>query len=171
MKLSFRKCVPQDINALCDISYRTYNETFSGMNTPENMRAYLEKSFNIDKLRGELSDGNSRFYFIYADGVPAGYIKLNEAPAQTDINDIRSLEIERIYVEKEFQGKGFGKALMKKALDIARAEKKQYVWLGVWEKNNKAVSFYEKNGFYKIGTHSFFMGEDEQTDFIMRKNL
>jgi ribosomal protein S18 acetylase RimI-like enzyme len=141
------------------------------MNTPLNMKAYLDQSFNIDKLRGELSNSDSSFYFLYADRELTGYLKLNESPSQTDINDIRSLEIERIYVAREFQGEGLGKVLMNKAVNIATARKKIFVWLGVWEKNDRAVLFYRKNGFYEVGTHSFFMGEDEQTDFIMRKNL
>ncbi|MFX4262496.1 GNAT family N-acetyltransferase [Pelotomaculum propionicicum] len=114
---------------------------------------------------------NSLFYFLYADGELAGYLKLNNAPAQTDINDGQALEIERFYVAKDFQGEGFGGILMEKAVIIANMQKKSYVWLGVWEKNKKAIRFYENNGFYAIGTHSFFMGEEEQTDFIMRKNL
>ncbi|MGE5397996.1 MAG: GNAT family N-acetyltransferase [Chitinophagales bacterium] len=171
MKLTFKQCMSDDIHTLRDFSYRTYNETFAHMNTPSNIQAYLEQSFNITKLNDELSDSNSLFYFLYADGELAGYLKLNESPAQTDINDIQSLEIERIYVSIEFQGKGLGDVLMNKAIDIANMRKKLYVWLGVWEKNDKAIMFYKKNGFYEVGIHSFFMGEEEQTDFLMRKNL
>ncbi len=171
MELTFKKCISDDIHILHDFSYRTYNETFAHMNTPSNMEAYLEQSFNLNRLHSELLDNNSLFYLLYADGELTGYLKLNESPAQTDINDIQSLEIERIYVAKEFQGKGLGSVLMNMAVDIANMRKKIYIWLGVWEKNDKAILFYKKNGFYKFGTHSFFMGEDEQTDFVMRKNL
>lgn len=171
LNLTFRQCIPDDIHTLCNFSYKTYHETFAHMNTPSNMKTYLEQSFNIDKLSGELSNSNSLFYFLYANGKLAGYLKLNETPSQTDLNDTQSLEIERIYVAKEFQGEGFGNALMNKAIDIANTRKKLYVWLGVWEKNDRALLFYKKNGFYKVGTHSFFMGEEEQTDFVMRKDL
>ncbi len=171
MEFAFRQCMPDDAHTLHDISCRTYHETFAHMNTPSSMEAYLEKAFDINKLRRELSDSNSLFYFLYADEALAGYLKLNEAPSQTDINEIQSLEIERIYVEKEFQSKGLGRVLMNKAIDTARARGKAYIWLGVWERNDKAISFYKKSGFYKTGTHSFFMGGEEQTDFVMRKNL
>lgn len=171
MQLVFQQCLPGDLPTLRELSYRTYHETFAHMNTASNMRAYLERAFDIDKLRGELSDGNSLFFFLYAGGQLAGYLKLNESPAQTDIHDIRALEIERIYVAKEFQGKGLGRALLDKAVDAANDRGKSYIWLGVWEKNDKAISFYQKNGFYEIGTHPFLMGEEEQTDFIMRKDL
>jgi diamine N-acetyltransferase len=171
MKLIFRECVIDDLVTLRELSCKTYSDTFEHMNTPSNMKAYLEQAYDIGKLRGELSNINSTFYFLYNDEKLSGYLKLNEHKAQTDIYDPQSLEIERIYVTKEFQGRGLGSVLMNKAIDIANIQEKSYIWLGVWEKNDKAILFYKKNGFYVIGKHSFFMGEEEQTDFIMRKDL
>lgn len=171
MTLIFRECVMVDLVTLRELSCKTYSDTFAHMNTPSTMKAYLEQAYDIDKLRDELSNSNSTFYFLYTDGKLSGYLKLNESKAQTDIYDLQSLEIERIYVTKEFQGKGLGSALIKKAIDTANTRKKSYVWLGVWERNHKAILFYEKNGFYVIGKHPFFMGEEEQTDLIMRKDL
>lgn len=171
MKFTFRECIVDDLPILCEFSCRTYYDTFWHMNTPSNMKAYLEQAFNAVKLRDELSNNNSLFYFLYADEELSGYLKLNDYKAQTDINDPQSLEIERIYVTKEFQGKGLGGILLNKAFDVASLQNKKYIWLGVWEKNSKAILFYEKNGFYVIGKHSFFMGEEEQTDLIMRKDL
>lgn len=171
MGLLFRQCRHEDIGTLRDFSYRTFFETFADMNTPDNMDSYLNKSFAIEKLRAELFNENSSFYFLYCDKKLAGYLKLNEASVQTDIHDKKSLEIERIYVLKDFQGKGFGRYLMDRAISIATLRKKEYIWLGVWEKNEKAICFYKKKGFYKIGTHSFFIGDDEQTDYIMRRDL
>lgn len=160
-----------DLVTLRELSRKTYSDTFGHMNTPSNLKDYLKQAYDIDKLRDELSNSNSTFYFLYANEKLSGYIKLNEYKAQTDIYDPQSLEIERIYVTKEFQGKGLGSALIKQAIDIADIRKKSYVWLGVWVRNHKAILFYKKNGFYVIGKHSFFMGEEEQTDFIMRKDL
>ena len=82
-----------------------------------------------------------------------------------------SLEIERIYVKKEFQGRGVGKDLLEFALDIARQSGKQFAWLGVWEKNEKAIGFYQSLGFQQAGTHGFILGDDHQTDKIMKINL
>ena len=171
MSLFLRSCTSGDIDALRELSIKTYYETFAYLNTPEDMQAYLDEAFEITKLRHELADPNSLFFFLYFNGVLAGYLKLNEAPSQTDINDGSSLEIERIYVASEFQGEGFGRYLMEQAIAIATEHKKKYAWLGVWEKNEKAIRFYKKNGFYEIGTHTFVMGEDVQTDYIMRKDL
>ena len=171
MTLIFRECVMNDLVTLRELSCKTYSDTFGHMNTPSNMKAYLEQAYNINKLHEELSNSNSTFYFLYTNEKLSGYLKLNEYKAQTDIYDPQCLEIERIYVTKEFQGKGLGSFLIKKAIDIANIRKKSYVWLGVWERNHKAILFYKKKGFYVIGKHSFFMGEEEQTDFIMRKDL
>jgi ribosomal protein S18 acetylase RimI-like enzyme len=141
------------------------------MNTPENMKAYLDKAFDINKLSNEVLNSNSFFYFLYYEEELAGYFKLNEYPAQTEVNDPKALEVERIYIKKKFHSKGLGSVLLNKAIEIANIRKRSYIWLGVWEKNEKALEFYKRNGFYIIGQHSFFMGEEEQTDFIMRKDL
>ena len=146
------------------LAIRTYYETLAALNTPENMEEYLRRAFAREKLSRELSDKNSMFFLLRSDDKPAGYPKVNEAPSQTDVNDPASLEIERIYVSGEFQGEGLGRYLMEHAIRMAAARKKKYV-------NEKAIRFYKRNGFCRIGTHSFVMGEDEQTDYIMRKEL
>ena len=166
-----RPCTGEDLAVLRDFSRRTYFETFSKQNTPENMAAYLDDAFETEKLRRELEDANSAFYFLYRGETLAGYLKLNEAPAQTDLHDPDSLEIERIYVGKEFQGMGLGRRLMEHAISTAVQRGKAFAWLGVWEKNTKALAFYRKNGFYPIGTQTFVMGDDPQTDYLMRKDL
>jgi ribosomal protein S18 acetylase RimI-like enzyme len=171
LNIIFKKCIEDDLFLLHEISCKTFNETFAHLNTPENMKAFLEQAYNKDKLYKELINKNSDFYFLYADEALSGYIKINDTPAQTDIFDIKSLEIERIYVNKEFQGKGFGGLMINKATEIALTRNKTYIWLGVWENNIKAITFYKKNGFYQIGKHPFYLGADKQTDFIMRKDL
>lgn len=171
MLLKLRACAPEDIDALRALSAQTYYDTFAALCAPADMAAYLAQAFDRDKLLGELCDAHAQFFFLYADGALAGYLKLNECPSQTDLNDPHSLEIERIYVSGEFQGCGLGQYLMDQAVHIAAGRNKKYVWLGVWERNERALRFYRKNGFYATGTHSFVMGEDEQTDYIMRKDL
>ena len=171
MSAVLRKCTTEDFDLLRELSIRTYYETFAHLNAKENMDAYLEDAFNVKRLTKEFNDTNSEFYFLFHNGQIAGYLKLNEAPSQTDINDKNALEIERIYVTCEFQGAGLGRFLMEQAIAKAVERNKKYVWLGVWEKNEKAIRFYKNNEFYEIGTHTFIMGEDVQTDFVMRKDL
>ncbi|NCB51229.1 MAG: GNAT family N-acetyltransferase [Clostridia bacterium] len=166
-----RKCTIDDLPVLQDISRSTYKHTFASMNTEDDMNAYLDDAFNTEKLKNELLNEPSFFYFVYADDRLAGYLKLNESDAQTDIHDSSSLELERIYVLGGFQGKGVGRFLMNKAISVASERNKAYIWLGVWEKNESALAFYKKNGFYPMGTHAFVMGNDVQTDYLMRKDI
>ena len=118
------------------------------------MTAYLDTAYNKEKLYEELCNPDSSFFFIYVDESLAGYLKTNEYPSQTDINDIDSLELERIYILKEFQGAGLGQDLLEHTISIATEHGKKYIWLGVWEHNERAKHFYQKNGFYRIGAHS-----------------
>lgn len=171
MDFSLIKCTEKDLDLLQDISYRTYDETFSPYNSPDIMQAYFLDAFNKQKLLSELLDTNSQFYFLFVGDELAGYLKVNEAPSQSDVNDVNSLEIERLYVLKKFQRNGLGAYLMEMAIDMAISKGKSYVWLGVWERNEKALRFYKKQGYYKIGEHPFYMGSDKQTDYLMRKDL
>ncbi len=170
MKLELKKCEINDVEILSEFAKQNFYNAFAHMNTKEDMDAYLAEAFNKAKLSEQLCDANSNIYFLYCDSQLAGYLKLNEAPSQTDINDADSLEIERIYVAQEYQGKKLGQYLMDSAVRFANDSNKNYVWLSVWQKNEKAIRFYRKNGFYEFGTHSFVMGDDVQTDYIMRKD-
>jgi len=171
MTISIKKCTHEDVQILQKISYDTFNETFKHQNSPENMNAYLEKAFNIDQLEKELANGSSQFFFLYFHNDVAGYLKVNTEDAQSEKMGKESLEVERIYIKSHFQKLGLGKYLLNKAQDIARAHGKTNIWLGVWEKNENAIAFYKKLGFVQTGAHSFYMGDEEQTDFIMTKTL
>lgn len=166
-----KECSLDDLLALQKISSDAYHSTFSSMNTEANMKAYLEEAYHLDKLKKELQNEASFFYFIYQDNQLAGYLKLNESDAQTDIQDPSSLQLERIYVLSDFQGSGVGRCLMDQAIEVALKHGKSYVWLGVWEKNERALKFYEQNGFYPIGSHAFVMGNEVQRDYLLRKDL
>lgn len=156
---------------LQQIGRLTFTETFAEHNSPENLAAYLEESFATAKLTNELKNPESRFYFAFVGSKLAGYLKINFGAAQTENLDPTAMEIERIYVLKEFQGKKVGQSLFRKALEIAVESRASFVWLGVWEKNHKALNFYRKNGFSPFSQHVFRIGDDEQTDFLMKRSL
>jgi ribosomal protein S18 acetylase RimI-like enzyme len=160
-----------DIEELQKISRQTFFDTFSVANTKENMDKYLEQDLSTERLTIELSNRNSEFYFARLEGCVIGYLKLNLGQSQTALNDDKALEIERIYVQKEFHGKKVGQLLYEKAMQIASQKDADYVWLGVWEKNLRAINFYKKNGFVEFDKHIFKLGNDEQTDIMMRLQL
>lgn len=169
--INIKKVTPDDINQLQEISNQTFSETFAAINTEENMAKYLEESFSLKKLTTELNSKNSEFYFALLNNKVIGYLKINFEQSQTELKDNNSLEIERIYVLREFHGKRVGQVLYEKAIQVAKHINADYVWLGVWENNFKAMGFYKKNNFVEFDKHIFVLGNDEQTDIMMKLQL
>ncbi|WP_395063925.1 GNAT family N-acetyltransferase [Flavobacterium sp.] len=170
-KISIQKITLNDIEQLQKIGQQTFFETFSESNTEQNMTTYLEEGFSVEKLSSELNNENAEFYFALQNDNPIGYLKLNFGQSQTELQDDKGLEIERIYVLKEYHGKSVGQLLYDKAIAIAKVKNADYVWLGVWEENHRAISFYKKNGFIEFNKHIFKLGNDEQTDLMMKLKL
>ena len=135
------------------------------------MQNYLNENLSQEKLLEELKNNDSQFYFAEIDGEIAGYLKVNFGDSQTELKDNKSLEIERIYVVRDYHGKGIAQALYAKAIEIANSLDSEYIWLGVWEENARAISFYKKNGFVEFDKHLFKLGNDEQTDIMMKLKL
>lgn len=160
-----------DLDILQAISIQTFTETFSEQNTESDMQTYIAENLSKERLIKEINFPGSNFYFIKSEHKVIGYLKTNSGEAQTEKQPGNALEIERIYVVKEFHGKYIGKLLLNKAIAIARQQQCRYIWLGVWEENKKAISFYEKNGFTVFDKHLFKLGADEQTDLLMKLEL
>ncbi|MDR6775843.1 MULTISPECIES: GNAT family N-acetyltransferase [Paenibacillus] len=171
MTVKIIKCSREDLQILQEISIETFNDTFKDQNSPENMKAYMERAFNFKQLEEELSNVSSEIFFIYFNEELAGYLKVNMNDAQSEKMGDESLEIERIYIKNKFQKHGLGKYLLNKAMEITMENNKKKIWLGVWEKNENAIAFYNKMGFVQTGAHSFYMGDEEQIDFIMTKTI
>jgi ribosomal protein S18 acetylase RimI-like enzyme len=166
--ISIRKIGPAEVEDLKKISEQTFSEAFAAANTEQNMNWYFETAYAVDQLRSELMDLNSEFYFAEFNERVIGYLKLNFGIAQTELQEENGLEIQRIYVLQEFHGKKVGQLLFEKAVDIARSKSADYVWLGVWEHNPKAIRFYEKNGFVAFNEHTFRFGDEDQRDVMMK---
>lgn len=170
-EIQIRKAGLADLQRLQAIGRQTFSETFSTVNTEANMKQYLEEGFSAEKLTTELKNPNSEFYLAEHGGEVIGYLKLNSGAAQTELKEAGGLEIERIYVLGAFHGRKVGQLLYEKALEIAEGKDADYIWLGVWEENHRAIGFYQKNGFVAFDKHVFRLGEDEQTDVMMKRLL
>lgn len=170
-RLSIRRCGIKDLKVLSDVSVTTFKDAFATENTVEDMNDYLQKAFNRKQIEKELLHPHSVFYLAYYQNELAGYLKINFGPAQTDIRDDASLELERIYILEAFQGRRLGLQLLEKAIEVARENKLKYIWLGVWEKNDRAIRVYSKRGFVKFKSHTFWLGQDKQTDDLMKLEL
>lgn len=166
-----RKLELPDLSALQRISIQTFTEAFAYQNTAENMRLYSEQALSLEKLEEEVKNPHSAFYVISNEEELIAYCKLNVEDAQTEPLDCNAVEIERIYVLESHQGKGWGKCFMDHALSIARQKSSPFIWLGVWEKNESAIGFYKKLGFREFSRHVFMLGNDAQTDCMMRLDI
>ena len=169
--MKIRKINIEDLETLRNLSIQTFKETFEEVNTEEDMQKYLDENLSIEKLKSELENPNSEFYFAENNDEILGYLKLNFKDAQTEKLEENHFEIERIYVLKAFLGQKIGQILFDKAIEIGREKNLEYVWLGVWEENHRAIKFYEKNGFEIFGKHDFVLGEDVQTDLLMKMKI
>lgn len=169
--IEIKRASLSDLNLLQNIGRLTFSETFAEGNTEENMKKYLEEGFSDEKLTAELNNPDSEFYFAFQENEVIGYLKINHGQSQTELKDLTAMEIERIYVLKKFHGKNVGQVLYQKAIDIAKEKNADYVWLGVWEENPRAINFYKKNGFVEFDKHIFVLGDDEQTDIMMKLEL
>lgn len=170
-KIEITKIDLNEIEQLQIIGKETFFETFAEGNSEENMKKYLEESFTNELLKTELTNPNSEFYFARMDNNVIGYLKINFGNAQTELKNNKAIEIERIYVLKEFHGKNAGQVLFEKAFEIAKQLNADYLWLGVWEENPRAINFYKKNGFVEFDKHVFKLGDDEQTDIMMKLQI
>ncbi|EKQ50901.1 MULTISPECIES: GNAT family N-acetyltransferase [unclassified Clostridium] len=166
--LLIKECSLEDIEKIKYISEKTFYETFSNENTKEDMENYLKENFSYEQLESEIKNNGSRFYIVQNNDEVVAYMKVNFDKAQTEIEHDNTLEVQRIYILQEYKGKHIGKRLIQKAIEIGRDRNLNYIWLGVWEHNYNAIKFYEKQGFEKFDTHIFKLGEDEQTDNLMK---
>ena len=160
-----------EADLIADIARKTFMETYGEMNTPENMEAYLNSQFSDEKLLEELQHPRTRFFLAYLDGIPAAFTKVRDDRKAKKLEEIRAIEIQRIYVLQEYQGFSLGKAMLDMIKELARKDGYQTIWLQVWQKNNKAIRFYQKAGFTVFETASFLLGSSSQQDFLMRYDL
>lgn len=166
--IQIKKVSLSQLDELQKLGRLTFFETFADSNSKDNIEIYLDEGFSASKLKFELENPNSKFFFALLEDKPIGYLKVNFGNSQTELKVDNTLEIERIYVLKDFHGMKVGQILFEKAIQLAKSNRVNFVWLGVWEKNSRAISFYKKNGFMEFDQHIFKLGDEEQTDIMMK---
>jgi diamine N-acetyltransferase len=173
MEISIRRITLADVKALADISRQTFYDTFHHTCTAADLENFLEEHYNEAQVTKELSNPNDFYFFAEIDNQPVGYIRfMEEYDSFSIMKKWKALELKRIYVVKEYHGKGVAQQLMDLIIDFATTKKYEVIWLGVWEHNVKAQKFYEKYGFVNSGhTHYFPIGSTPQNDFWFWKFL
>ena len=174
MTIEIRPATAADAPALSRLGAATFRETFEGENSPEDMARYLADSFSPERQAAEIADPRGTVLLAeHHDGRPTlvGYAHLIAGPAPEAVRGAAPLELKRIYVARAWHGRGVAQALMSAAVDTARARGAQTLWLGVWERNPRAVAFYAKYGFERVGEHAFVLGADRQTDWLFARPI
>ena len=173
MPFSIYPATVSDVEKLRDLAIRTFYDTFAEGSDPDDMSAYIETAFSQIQIQREILDVCNLFFLLFPaeEDVPFGYAKLRQGTTEVGVSGVRPIELERLYVDKSVLRQGYGSALMRAAIAKAQALDHDVLWLGVWEHNVKAIAFYQRWGFEKVGSHPFVVGEDHQTDWVMQRSI
>ncbi len=171
MGIQIRNATAADAENIAVLSRQTFYDTFAAFNTKEDMDKFMNESFSMKALMNEVNDDGNIFLVALMEGELVGYAKLVLSVNPPELGDSAAIEIGRIYAAQKTIGRGVGKALMQQCLLVAAEKRKEIVWLGVWENNQRAIDFYSKFGFEKFGEHDFVLGNDVQTDLLMKKEI
>ena len=171
MPITIRELTRADIPQLQELAIRIYRDTFSGQNSEANMEAFLAKDYSVESFEGEFDEKGSSYFFACDGERPVGYLRLRYSTEAEGHLGKNTIELHRIYIDVKYQGHGLGKLLMEFALDRAALLKVDWLWLGVWEHNPRAQRFYASWGFERFGEHIFQMGDEAQTDWLLKKRI
>lgn len=168
---------PGDAAMLADLGARAFSETFAKDNTPEDLAEYLRASFSPEIQAAELARPGSHFVVLECAGQPVGFARLLDGGTDSclqesaELRGLHSMELIRIYLLQAHTGRRLGDVLMQACLEHAAGRAVEVLWLGVWEHNPRAIAFYQRWGFEKIGEHDFPLGQDIQTDWVMARRM
>ncbi len=166
--LSLKRVKQEEAALLLGFAEPVFRHAFEHLNEAEHFEIYMREAFTLKQFEAELANSESVFYFALLENEIVGYIKLNWASAQTDLQQEPGIELQRIYVKPELQGKKIGQYLLSEAIEFSQERNFPFIWLGVWEKNPAAIRFYERHGFSQFSSHTFMVGNDPQTDFLLK---
>ena len=170
-ELHIRKATIEDAEGLASLAARTFENSFGSQNRPSNMAKYLAENFSKDRIREQLTDPGTLFMIAEQEDRAVGYYMLRESEPPEMVSDPDPVELVRIYVDKPLLGTGLGSKLIQGCMRRARQLGYRTLWLGVWERNQRAIRFYESWGFSIIGEHKFLLGSDVQNDYLMARSL
>jgi len=171
MTLVIRKATIKDAKLIADISHQTFYETFASYNRKEDMDKFLTQQFTKGRLMLEVGARENIFLLAYEGREVAGYVKLRDERVPLSLGTNNAMEVARLYAMTGKIGKGVGSLLMQSSVNIAKEKSKEWLWLGVWEKNQRAIDFYTRWGFEKFDETDFLLGDDLQRDWLMKKRI
>lgn len=170
MNIVIRTGKESDAIALAELAATTFQETFAADNRPEDMALHISRAYGPSQQRLELVDPNITTLLAEVEGHLAGYAQLRFGAAPDCVTEESPIELWRFYVARSWHGRGVAQALMRR-VEVEACRHSRTLWLGVWERNARAMAFYLKTGFKDVGSHVFIMGTDPQTDRILVRQL
>lgn len=162
-----RLAAPADAAAVAELARRTFFDTFAASNDPADMALYLEQSYGVDQQTREINDRDITTLVVEVDGQAVAYAQLRSGDVPECVTGPAPVELWRFYVDRAWHGRGIAQAMMHRVKEVARDRGARTLWLGVWERNDRARAFYAKCGFTDAGDHIFLFGTDPQTDLVM----
>lgn len=171
MRIVVRRADPADAGPLARLAARTFYDTFAESNTAEDMEQFLRSTYGEEIQRAEIEDPSMTTLLVECDGALGAFAQIRMGKAPACVTGPAPIEIKRFYADKAYHGKGVAQQLMRSCEDVARREKAQTIWLGVWEHNDRAIAFYRKLGFLPVGRQDFLVGSDLQTDLVLERPL
>jgi diamine N-acetyltransferase len=169
--IEIREATIHDIPTMREVAISSYTDTFAIHNTPENMEAFYADTYDLKKLQAEFHEPNTRLLLAFEGNNQVGFVRLRMSDEVENLIGKNTIELQRLYVLTSAQGKSVGRLLMEASMAYAKQGKYEWIWLGVWEKNFRAQRFYENWGFEKFSEHTFWMGDDPQVDWLLKKKL
>lgn len=169
--ITIRRAGPSDASALAELAARTFAETFAADNSPEDLNAHLHSSYGLEQQSAELADPDVLTLLAYRNAELIGFAQVRRIPAPSCVVEEHPIEVHRFYLARSAQGTGVAAPLMQEVRAAAEELGGHHLWLGVWERNPRAVAFYVKSGFAKVGSHDFLVGSDRQTDWVFTCRL
>ena len=164
-----RRAGPEDAEALSELARATFRAAFDDLYWPEDIEAYEQTAYGLEKTRRELADPAIAVWLAERDGVAVGYIQVGPCDLPHSEVTADCAELKRVYLATEAQGSGLGSRLMAEAFAWLERDGPRRIWLGVWSGNRSARRLYERIGFSKVGEYDFKVGEALDREFIMRR--
>lgn len=169
--MQIREALRSDLTAVRKVAVESYVDKFSEFNTPENMEAFLATTYSERAFEQEFDEPGSKLLVACEAGQIVGFVRLRTSREVEEKLGPSAIELQRLYIAPGKQGQSIGRALMDEALQHAQNIQVEWMWLGVWEKNFGAQRFYARFGFERFGEHTFWMGDDPQVDWLLKKKL
>ncbi|MFZ5624733.1 MAG: GNAT family N-acetyltransferase [Gemmatimonadota bacterium] len=170
-RITIRRVTPGEAAILADLAARTFRDAFGAANRAVDLELHIRTHYGAARQAAELADPRMTALFVEADGMIAGYTQVRDGPAPACVSGPRPIELWRFYVDHVWHGRGIAAPLMDAVKAEARRRGGRTLWLGVWERNPRAIAFYRKQGFSPVGSQVYVVGTDPQNDLVMSCSL